>query len=166
LLILGFLIALFMNLDTIQIARDSLNDKQQLGKTVDNIVSQMPGIKSGDGQIAIQKNDGSVMIISMASKTDTSKKTQAINERIKTAHDLGVYLQTNSGISLGYKSWDDFTDKWKFSGGREGDFFIALFGIILTTFALQLSSSFWFDLMNKAVNIRAAGKKPDSGKKT
>lgn len=46
-------------------------------------------------------------------------------------------------------------------------FFKKTTGILLTTFALSLGAPFWFDMLNKLVNIRAAGKpeKPEERKK-
>ena len=46
-------------------------------------------------------------------------------------------------------------------------FFKKTTGILLTTFAVSLGAPFWFDMLNKLVNIRAAGKpeKPEKRKK-
>lgn len=38
--------------------------------------------------------------------------------------------------------------------------FPKLFGWLLTAFALMLGAPFWFDLLNKIVNLRSVGKKP------
>jgi hypothetical protein len=35
-----------------------------------------------------------------------------------------------------------------------------LAGILLTTFALSLGAPFWFDSLNKVINLRSAGKPP------
>ena len=35
-----------------------------------------------------------------------------------------------------------------------------LAGLLVTAGALSLGAPFWFDLLNKLVNLRAAGKKP------
>jgi hypothetical protein len=164
LLVLGFVIALFMNLDTIRISRDALSNKQQLGKTVDNIVSKMPAISEDKGQITIKTSDGSIAA-SQSDKLDTSKNKEPLKDKIQKINDLNDYLQTNSGISLGYKCWDDFTKKWNPFNGDPGDFLLALLGVLITTFAMQMSSSFWFDLMNKVANVRAAGKKPKADSK-
>lgn len=36
-----------------------------------------------------------------------------------------------------------------------------LFGWVLTAFALSLGAPFWFDILNKVINIRSAGKAPE-----
>lgn len=39
------------------------------------------------------------------------------------------------------------------------------FGLLLTTLALTLGAPFWFDMINKLVNIRSAGNKPEDDSK-
>jgi hypothetical protein len=39
-------------------------------------------------------------------------------------------------------------------------FWAKLLGLLLTTFALSLGAPFWFDTLNKIINIRAAGRAP------
>ena len=36
-----------------------------------------------------------------------------------------------------------------------------LFGFILTAIAISLGANFWFDLLNKAINIRSSGGLPE-----
>lgn len=51
-------------------------------------------------------------------------------------------------------SWDKF------------DGVISILGWFLTAIALSFGAPFWFDLLNKLINIRAAGKKPVDSQKT
>lgn len=44
------------------------------------------------------------------------------------------------------------------------DWFLKICGLLLSVGALSLGAPFWFDLLNKAVNLRAGGKPPESGK--
>jgi hypothetical protein len=39
---------------------------------------------------------------------------------------------------------------------------LKIVGILITAFAVSLGATFWFDLLGKLVNMRAAGKKPDT----
>jgi hypothetical protein len=41
-----------------------------------------------------------------------------------------------------------------------------LLGWMLTILAISLGAPFWFDMLNKLVNIRSAGKSPDEAAKT
>ncbi|MDF0642686.1 MAG: hypothetical protein P0111_01540 [Nitrospira sp.] len=43
-----------------------------------------------------------------------------------------------------------------------GDALMKLVGLSLTVFAVSLGAPFWFDLLNKLVNIRSAGKPPET----
>ena len=35
-----------------------------------------------------------------------------------------------------------------------------LIGLLLTTFAISLGAPFWFDILNKVINLRSSGKAP------
>jgi len=38
-----------------------------------------------------------------------------------------------------------------------------IFGWLLTMVAVAMGAPFWFDLLNKVMNVRNAGKKPEKG---
>jgi hypothetical protein len=46
-------------------------------------------------------------------------------------------------------------------GGSLGDWLLRICGWLLTAVALSLGAPFWFDVLNKFINIRSAGKSPD-----
>ena len=137
LLLLALGLCVFLNIDSIKIATDALADKQKLNNAVDNISARMPDYQ--------KLNSVSITDSSMVFKSDLA----ATGDNLKI-----IKLQYNqtTGYTFGYT---DFWNEWK------NDFWKKLIGIFVTVFALQLGSNFWFDLMNKAVNIRAAGKRPD-----
>ena len=43
-------------------------------------------------------------------------------------------------------------------------FILGLPGIVLTALALLLGAPFWFDMLNKLINVRNSGKKPTETK--
>ncbi|MEJ7768283.1 MAG: hypothetical protein WKF89_10770 [Chitinophagaceae bacterium] len=163
LLIMGFFLAVVFNLDTIQIGNESLKNPNKLDQTVDRIVSQLPNIKLTKDSVTvvtIKDLEGATII-----EQRIVEDSNAINSRLKDTlarrnqfNHLKIYLQRNSGYRLGYSGFDDIKRQWF---GTKSVFILKLLGIIITAFALQLGSNYWFDLINKAVNIRAAGKKPD-----
>jgi hypothetical protein len=56
---------------------------------------------------------------------------------------------------------------WKgVQGGGVPDWFERVAGWILTILAVSLGAPFWFDTLNKFVNLRSAGKSPDETAKT
>ena len=176
--IIAFILAFFLNLDTVKIVKDQLADTKKLDQTVDNLAAQISNIKVDSGTVSIKTKDGVISVsreqavktaaaVPVKAVAATVKNTSApkdtsnnLNRNIKQAKDLTLFLQQNSGYNLGYTGWSDFTTQWR---GLSA-ILLKLLGIIITSFALQLSSGFWFDLMNKAVNIRSSGKKPDTDK--
>lgn len=142
LLALGIILSIALNIDTIKIANDAMSDKDKLTKTVDNIAANMTKLEAWNAKgIVIRDTLGQINIRPTATGADS----------------LGIFYQQTTGYKLGYASLDDFKNQW--SSPR---FFLKLLGVLLTAFALQLGSNYWFDLMNKAVNVRATGRKPDA----
>lgn len=137
LLFLATALSVALNIDTLQIVNNALTDKQKLSKAVDNISANIKDIESLK---SISITDTSVVIDK--SLADTKGNINKIT----------VAFEKNTGYGFGYKH---FWTEWK------AGFWTKLIGILITAFALQLGSNYWFDLMNKAVNIRAAGKRPD-----
>jgi len=39
---------------------------------------------------------------------------------------------------------------------------LKIFGLLVTAYAVSFGAPLWFDLLNKLVNMRLAGKKPES----
>ena len=134
LLLIGIVLSVALNIDTLQIVTNALADKQKLSKAVDNISANLPKL---DSLRSIYVTDTSIVI---------SRDSLAKNINAATL----VFKQT-SGYGFGYV---DFKEEWK------NNFWKKIVGILITAFALQLGSNYWFDLMNKAVNIRSVGNKP------
>ena len=141
LLAIGLVLTIGLNIDTIKIANDALKDPGKLNKAVDNISANMPRFDSLNN-LVVKASTDTVRAFDLRSTTDTLKK-------------LTVIYEKTSGFAIGYKDFNDFLDQWR------QHFLKKFFGAILTVFALQLGANYWFELMTKAVNIRAVGKKPD-----
>ncbi|MXV50479.1 hypothetical protein GS399_05795 [Pedobacter sp. HMF7647] len=140
LLIIAIVLSVILNIDTVKITQDALRDKEKLGKAVDNITANLS--KAGELN-SLNISDTSVSIKTRISKADSTVK------------QIKLVYEASSGYTLGFTSSQDFLNEWK------KHFWAKIIGILITAFALQLGSNYWFDLMNKAVNIRAAGKRPD-----
>jgi hypothetical protein len=76
-------------------------------------------------------------------------------ETIKTLQGQINALQLPIGWSRG-------ADERRGLPNSLGDAFMKLIGLSLTAFAVSLGAPFWFDLLNKLVNVRAAGKPPET----
>lgn len=140
LLALGLALAVILNIDTIKIANDAMKDKTRLAKAVDNISAKLPRIDSLDNKSYVVTDSAGMVVIKQ-----TTKNLEGV---------VLTYNET-TGYKLGYTDWNDFQKQWS------ANFLKKLLGVLLTAFALQLGSNYWFDLMNKAVNVRSTGRKPD-----
>jgi hypothetical protein len=170
LLIIGILLAIILNIDTIRIVNDALRDKKQLQATTDRIADLLPNISADSSSVTIRDKDQNVVFqqnvkvnIDSAQMPDKTKRAQL--------KQLTLQYEDVTGYHLGYPSWASFQNEW-FSIRPDADkqegtidtiihFLAKLLGVIITGFALQVSANYWFDLMNKAVNIRAVGKRPN-----
>lgn len=160
LLVVGFVMAAFLNMDTIKITNDALVDKDKLSKTVDKIIETLPDIKNMESiNISVNENE----------QTDTVKVVKidsAITGTIKRINGLTVKYNEIGGYQLGYHKGQYFNDWGVCKGFSLVTLLTKLLGLLITAFALQLGSNYWFDLLNKAVNLRATGVKPDQKQKT
>jgi hypothetical protein len=162
LLLLGFLLSAALNLDTIKIASDAMSNKQQLKETVDKIIAQLPTIKMDRDSLTTtvtikDANDSDSVLVSQKSSLDTVTTGNSAKASIESFQTIRLMYENTSSLSLGYRDWADMWTQW-FTWKT---FFIKLLGVLITAFALQLGSNYWFDLLNKAVNIRAVGRKPE-----
>lgn len=51
--------------------------------------------------------------------------------------------------------------EWQWPWDWNRSIWVKLLGLILTAIAVSLGAPFWFDMLNKIINIRAAGRAPD-----
>lgn len=164
LLVLGFILAIALNIDTIKITNDALTNSKDLAQTVDKIVAQLPAIQvSQDSVTTVSiRNDKGKILISQSSSLDSnslSKKSPVSGSGISNADKVRVYYEETTGYYLGYKN-GEFNPEW-FGGGLQG-FIKKLLGVLITAFAVQLGSNYWFDIMKKAISLRTMGKKPSA----
>ena len=104
----------------------------------------------------------------------TSDSADTLMKRIdslrKVAYQQITFLNDESdimGIGWNYAWNHSYSEKWNNSKSWFcsvflflGDFLLNLPGILLTTLALLLGAPFWFDMLQKVINIRNSGKKP------
>jgi len=156
LLFLGIILCVLLNLDTVKIVNDALKDQNRLSQTVDKITAQLSNISLQNDSISIKDSAG-VIVYKVSGRPDTilNKDSTDFRKLFRQNEGLKVVYEQATGYRLGYDDTADFKKQWK------GGFWKKLLGVLITAFALQLGSNYWFDLMNKAVNIRAVGRRPD-----
>jgi len=158
LLVIGFILSIALNIDTIKICKDAFADKNKLSQTAGKIAAQVPNITAvPDGATLTYNIKSSKGTSTFKSTMDTAEISVTIDKSKNKLNELTLIYNETTSNPFGY-SGDEFKEQWRSSWG---DFFIKLIGVLITAFALQLGADFWFGLLTKAVNIRGAGKDSD-----
>jgi len=156
LLTIGFVLSVALNIDTIKITNDTLRDPKYLSKTADQIAAHLSQVQVQNDSITVKDSAGAVIYTTSGKYSTTPKDSVDLKTFMNQTKNLKVVYEQTTGYKLGYSG--DFKSQWS------KHFLLKLLGILITTFALQLNASYWFDLMNRVVNIRAVGNKPDDAK--
>ncbi|CAD5947986.1 hypothetical protein [Planktothrix agardhii] len=143
-LTIGFLVAMGLNADTLNIT---------------NRLFQEPILQENLSQsinIILTNNLNSPLNNCLNSDADLTKNCQDLTENF-----LYSYLFDFSSLPLG---WTQSNLNQQFNSGE--NIVIQLFKVImgwgLTAIAISMGSSFWFDILNKLINVRNTGSKPQS----
>jgi hypothetical protein len=143
-LTIGFLVAMGLNADTLNIT---------------NRLFQEPILQENLSQsinIVLTNNLNSPLNNCLNSDAELTKNCQDL-----TKNFLYSYLFNFSSLPLG---WTQSNLNQQFNSGE--NIVIQLFKVImgwgLTAIAISMGSSFWFDILNKLINVRNTGSKPQS----
>jgi hypothetical protein len=152
-LVLALIVALALNADTFEIGRALYRDPSLRTSIV------------AMAQDAVKKGNP---VTQAASNRDQKKDIDSIKSM-----DAGIKKMETLNLPLGWDQWfennKDELIKNNISDAN-GDIknykklvrfsLPTLFGILFTALMVSLGSNFWFDLLNKLVNLRNAGQKP------
>ena len=167
-LIVAGAIAIALNIDTLKIINDSLKNPDKLSKTVDNISTEMKNISLQHDTVFL-KDPSQKILLQVYSGIDTGmalKDSVTLKKSKENFEKLKMVYEQNTGYTLGYSGKGNFSKEWFISGWWLGwIFWKKILGILITVFALQLGANYWFDMLNRTINIRSAGKKPGEKKK-
>ena len=86
-------------------------------------------------------------------------RADAIKEIEQSARTAGALIGQIRELHLPI-GWKKPDDQWAFAGFGFMEWLVKILGILITTFAGSLGAPFWFQLLNKIVDLRAAGKQP------
>lgn len=153
-LMFAAIIAVFTNADTVAIVR-ALSSNKALREA---IVAQAEATVQSRNEAAAQPT--------AATARSDSDKAAAVTKSISDLKALG--------IPLGYMPLDSATKAAieqapLFGSPSRIGMYVSLYwpqlrrawiGLLLTTLALSLGAPFWFDILNKVVNVRAVGRNP------
>jgi hypothetical protein len=181
LLLIGFSISALLNVDTINIAHTLYSDPEARSKIVTQSIEFRNRQINQNTKLVKHRN-------SLISNRDTTnpidsnqlKKIenhlQSVNQAIDSVNKQINYLRKEEvaeATSIAGMGWDH--PGTPLDRSNVGAFFSSLFknwlyilyrlpGWLITTLAITLGAPFWFDMLNKVINIRNAGLKPEEKK--
>lgn len=168
-LFFALMITILTNIDTLHISKTLWGDKKELASIATNIGQHIGESTNGNFVFSVKDGDSTEEVVfsiihrdSVINRIerDTSTGTDITIPQLMRKSTQAVSYMQNEGMPIGWTKNE--IDNAKLCNVKS----IALFafekilGIIITTMALSLGAPFWFDLLNKFVNLRAAGKKP------
>jgi hypothetical protein len=147
LLVIGTIITIILNVDTVQIAKLLWADKASLAKAADMAVEY------------VSENKSSSLPVAVIDTTTGDTLYQRIVSQVNNIKQVNVKLQ-ELPIPIGWNKANRVTyEKGEYCAFLTGAA-VKLTGWAFTVVAIYLGAPFWFDLLNKFVNIRGTGKKP------
>lgn len=156
LLVLGIVVAVLFNVDTLQIATQ-LGRSADLRKSLADAASQVVETKRFNG-VPLDTSEGDVKIAQADLKkfaTDVTQLNQlGLPIGFACMSPTSVMADTTKLRGVLRDCWGKATEK---SGGW---WLIKIIGWLITGLAVALGAPFWFDLLNKLVNLRGSGPKP------
>jgi hypothetical protein len=139
-----------VNIDTIELIRTLSSSPEARAQMVKMAELKIQEKGAGSPDTLVHASQGRLAMDSAAGKD--SAKLHAI--------DSGLQEFEAAGISFGWKEAPDYTN------GKEGlmALLTKITGLLISIFAISLGAPFWFDILDKFMNIRAAGRKSESKK--
>lgn len=154
LFVLGFLAAVGLGIDAVAIGQKLWADgpmREAVVSSATKFIKDQPAPPATTAPAAAAAQDGQ--------KPKADPATQAM---VKRLNGLQSELLSNFDFALtpyrpdGQDKSKDQQHFWTWFGSH-------FFGFLLTGLAASLGGPFWFDLLNRLVDLRLAGKKPDPG---
>ncbi len=136
-----------------QATRDSVYYKQTI-ESLKIIDSKFAATPTGTKTDSVLQNDIKETISKL------KEKEVLINDLYSSLNKIGLPLGWEKSFPPTYQGERervDWAEIWYYT--KWG--FQKIIGLLLTTLALTLGAPFWFDMINKLVNIRSGGKKPE-----
>jgi len=154
--VIALMVCLALNIDSIKISQTLWTDIALRQAMVEAASSQ--SIHDLMSQTATSEkaspNDGSgAILVGQVSDVVTTEDLK------KSTESTAVLLEQIKELHLPI-GWKDKENAWVFEKFSEMDWLVKFMGILITTFSASLGAPFWFQLLNKVVDLRSAGKQP------
>lgn len=182
LILIGFYVAFLFNVDTVAIYKILATDKEArknlVQMAIDNKEKYQAVMLTIDTSVANKiKNTKDTLVIQHMSDSllkETYKSISADAEKVNSILALGKPWKDSCKIcddSISIKKDQKFTERCRFikaemdkawfrySPNQQGGW-TTFFGWLLTALAISLGAPFWFDLLNKFIQMRTAGARP------
>jgi hypothetical protein len=161
LLCFGFAITLFLNVDSIHLVHELRNDpvlRKELNAKAESInmeyAALVEELKNSENDELIEDN------LALADKINNiSAQIKVTNEKIDALELPIGYSRNSAPLSwfIGKKEFEPGYDTKRNSPRPIGVVFYII-GILISGFSLSMGAPFWFDILNKAVNLKQGGK--------
>lgn len=178
--VLGLIIAISLNVDTIHISDTLWKNKKQLNLTAEAIESKIGQINSMGASLdkLNSKMSGTKGIIEGDSVKIAKSDIDSVKSDLDKLSEQYSLLKSVETIPIGYDSDNYFfsdkdpvfqkiitpTDTTIIYQSVIPNRIPKLLGWLLTTLAVYLGAPFWFEIINKFINLRGSGKKPEDEK--
>lgn len=167
-LVISLVITLVLNVDTMRIATTLWKDKAKLSAVADVASTEFGRMQMSDDKqtIVYKRPDGSHITLNVVHHFDST--TIPADSAIKLVKlekqnvDTLVKALMDTGIPMGWQSKQDIYNVFKW----EPALAVRIFGWLVTALAVYMGAPTWFDILNKLVNLRGAGKKPKEAEKS
>ncbi|MGF6928505.1 hypothetical protein QFZ48_004005 [Chitinophaga sp. W2I13] len=136
--IIGFVLAASFNVDTIQITKVLIDNKQVRDNVVNTTVANFDKVKQ------------------LVGKDTSSPYTQDDLKNIS-----GQITSLNNILGSKKMAEENLVNIHIFGWGITLPNYLSIIGWLITAFAISLGATFWFDLLQRLISIRQAGVKPE-----
>jgi len=170
LLMIGFVLAVSFKISTIDIVKKLSTDK----------VAREQLAANATAYIQEKRNSLSSPAIPVVTRDSLLEHDTSFIQAKRSLHEIDSMYQAdikdnNQVVGLGWGNYGGAKEFWRKVGFVCGAAFwpwhpafdwSALLGFIITALAISLGAPFWFDLLNKFINLRVSGAKPDDKSST
>lgn len=140
-------LVLSFNVDTLVLVKQLSSNPEVLQKLLTVTEEQVKG-----------DDKGSTSCVSKSPEEQLKEATCKAKSALQIQHDA-VNSLTSAGVSIGWTDWDDFYDAF------HSHWLAKIAGLLISIIAVSLGAPFWFDILQRFMQIRAAGQKPGTPKK-
>lgn len=159
---ISLVVTLILNVDTMHIATTLWKDQGKLANIAGKVSEEVKNMElSSDRKtITYNKPDGTNITLNVVHSFDTttiSPDSAMVLLKLEKQHvDAIMTTLVSTGIPMGWESKEAIYQVFEWRPALA----VRIFGWLVTALAVFMGAPTWFDILNKLVNLRGAGKKP------